>query len=46
LSNNFIGPDGAKQLGKALINKKYITELWLSMNGIFTDGAIALGERL
>lgn len=46
MSNNFIGPDGAKHLAKVLANKKYITELWLSMNGIFTEGAIALGEAL
>ena len=46
MSNNLIGPDGAKHVAKVLQNKKYITELWLSMNGIFAEGAIALGGAL
>jgi len=29
-----------------LLNKKYITELSLSMNGIFAEGCIAIGQSL
>ena len=43
LSQNFIGPGGAKAVSKVLLNKKYITELALSMNGIFAEVAVALG---
>jgi NLR family CARD domain-containing protein 3 len=39
LSNNFIGPDGARHVAKVLENTKYITEIWLSGNGIFPSGA-------
>ena len=43
LSQNFIGPGGAKAVSKVLLNKKYITELALSVNGLFAEGAVALG---
>jgi len=43
VSNNFIGPGGAKAVSKVLLNKKYITELGLQSNGIFAEGAVALG---
>lgn len=43
LSQNFIGPGGANSVSKVLVNKKYITELSLAMNGIFSEGAVALG---
>ena len=33
-------------MSKALINKKYISELSLGLNGIFAEGAIALGLAL
>lgn len=33
-------------MSKVLLNKKYITELSLSMNGIFAEGAVALGASL
>ena len=33
-------------MSKVLLNKKYITELSLAMNGIFAEGAIALGQSL
>ena len=46
MSNNFIGPDGARHVAKVLENTKYITEIWLSNNGIFPDGALALGKAL
>ena len=46
LSNNFIGPDGARHVAKVLENTKYITEIWLSGNGIFPSGAQALGKAL
>lgn len=46
MSHNYIGTEGAKHVAKVLQNKKYITELWLSMNGIFTEGAISIGESL
>ena len=41
-----IGPDGAKAVAKVLENTKYITELWLSSNGVFPDGAAAIGKAL
>jgi len=37
LSNNFIGPGGAKSVSKVLMNKKYITELSLGTNGVFAE---------
>jgi hypothetical protein len=43
LSQNYIGPGGAKAVAKVLANKKYITELSLASNGMFAEGAIALG---
>ena len=43
LSQNFIGPGGAKAVSKVLLNKKYITELGLNTNGIFAEGAVAIG---
>jgi len=43
LSQNFIGPGGAKAVSKVLLNKKYITELSISLNGIFAEGAVAIG---
>jgi len=43
MSNNMIGPDGAKAIATVLQKTKYITELWLNCNGIFPDGAAALG---
>ena len=47
LSNNFIGPDGARQLAhKVLQNTKYITDVHLANNGIFPDGAIAVAQAL
>jgi hypothetical protein len=46
LSNNFIGPGGAKAVSKVLMNKKYITELSLGTNGVFAEGAVALGASL
>jgi hypothetical protein len=46
LSNNFIGPGGAKAVSKVLMNKKYITELHLGVNGVFAEGAVALGASL
>jgi hypothetical protein len=46
LSNNFIGPGGAKAVSKVLINKKYITELSLGVNGVFAEGAVAIGASL
>ena len=33
-------------MSKVLLNKKYITELALSGNGIFAEGAVALGQSL
>lgn len=33
-------------MAKVLENTKYITEIWLSSNGIFPDGALALGKAL
>lgn len=33
-------------MSKVLLNKKYITELALGFNGIFAEGAIALGQAL
>ena len=47
MSNNFIGPDGARQLAhKVLAGTKYITEVHLANNGIFPDGANAVGQAL
>ena len=46
LSQNFIGPGGAKAVSKVLLNKKYITELGLNTNGIFAEGAVAIGQSL
>jgi hypothetical protein len=46
LSSNFIGPGGARAVSKVLLNKKYITELNLGMNGIFAEGCIAVGQSL
>jgi Ran GTPase-activating protein (RanGAP) involved in mRNA processing and transport len=46
LSNNFIGPGGAKAVSKVLFNKKYITELSLGVNGVFAEGAVAIGASL
>jgi Ran GTPase-activating protein (RanGAP) involved in mRNA processing and transport len=47
MSNNFIGPDGARQLAtKVLTGTKYITEVHLANNGIFPDGAAAIGKAL
>ena len=33
-------------MSKVLLNKKYITELSLGMNGIFAEGCIAIGQSL
>ena len=33
-------------MAKVLENTKYITEIWLSGNGIFPEGALALGRAL
>jgi len=47
MSNNFIGPDGARQLAhKVLADTKYITEVHLANNGIFPDGAKEIGIAL
>lgn len=33
-------------MSKVLQNKKYITELSLGMNGVFAEGAVAIGTSL
>ena len=33
-------------MSKVLANKKYITELSISLNGIFGEGAVAIGQSL
>jgi len=41
-----IGPDGARSVAKVLESTRYIQEVWLSNNGVFPDGAAALGKAL
>ena len=46
MSNNLIGPDGAKHLAKVLLNKKYITEyVWkykMSMHSRYVMADISI----